>query len=132
MKRAILLGADDSVSIACMNSLSNLENYVSPNYWLTYEMLIKTIPTDGGILYLMTDDGLGAYETDDEVDALHNERASKLMGEDIYGNCAVIKMTDYDPSTYDQETESTDPDADWLELTDEDINNVLGEIKYEI
>lgn len=132
MKRVILLGANDNVSVESFDSILKVEDYVSPNYGITYEMHIKTIPTTNGALYLMTDDGLGAYETEEEVMALHNEKASKLVGKDVYGNCAVVKMTSYDPNTYDPENESTDPNAEWLELNDEDINNVLGVIKYEI
>lgn len=132
MKKAILIGADNIVSLESFDSILKIEDWVSPNYGLSYEMPIRAIPTDGGALYLMTDDGLGAYESDEEVLALHNDKASMLVGKDVYGNCAVIKMTSYDPNTYNPDTESTDPNADWLELDDEDINNVIGVIKYEV
>lgn len=132
MKRAILIGADDIVSIESFDSILKLEDWVSPKYGVTYEIHIKSIPTTDGVLYLMTDDALGADESNEEVLALHNDKASVLMGKDMYGNCAVIKMTPYDPNTYDPDTESTDPNADWLELDDEDINNVIGVIKHEV
>lgn len=130
MKKVILLGANGNVSIESFDSILKVEDYVSPNWGVTYEMFLGA--TTDGLLYLMTDDALGAYETNEEVLALHNEKASKLIGKDVYGNCAVIKMTSYDPNTYDPENESTDPNAEWLELNDEDINSILGVIKYEV
>lgn len=131
MKKVILLGADGNVSIKSFESILDVEDYVSPNYGVTYEMCIGKIAS--GVLYLMVDDGLGAYETEEEVFALRNEVASNLTGKDVYGNCAIIKMTAYDPNTYDPEAESTDPNAEWLGLEDEDIKiNMSGVIKYEV
>ena len=130
MKRAILLGADNSVSIETYSKVTNIEWYVSPHR-VVYERPIYKIKTNGGLLYLMVDDALGAFESDEEVLALYNEHASALLGEEVYGNSAVVKMTIYDPET-DKCDKNGNDDADWLELTDEDINNVLGEIKYEI
>ena len=134
MKRVILLGANDGASVGSFESILDVEDCVSGKWGVTYEMHITTIPTKGGILYLMMDDALGAYETEEEVRALYNESATKLVNKEIFGNCAVIKMKSFDPETYNQETydsipESTDPNDEWLELDDEDINNIMGVIK---
>lgn len=132
MKKIILLGADDNVSVESFDSIFQIEDYVSPNYGVTYEMHIKTIPSADGVLYLMVDDALGACETEEEVLALHNTNASTLIGKDVYGNCAIIKMAPFDPGIYDQEYENPDPNADWLELADEEINTILGVINNEV
>lgn len=125
MRRVILIDVNNNVSVESYDSILSVENYVSPHWGLTYEIPIKNIPATDGVFYLMTDDALGACETDEEVFALHNDVASKLMCKDVYGNCAVVKMTAYDPDTYVDDALSHGEDTDWVDIKDDDIKYIL-------